>query len=291
VRPDTPPLAQYTPAGSGGTQLHIPTFFHREFTGCLQPQRRPSFSAGEIVIGVGSCRYQSAFDRTGGRVTSWQTASCSSRPPQVGPCAKVRRRNRPTRPSCTRLPMPTSMNPADTHWGKEVNRTGYRLSRPAMFSIVATLKQWNVNPRRWLSWYLESCAAAGGRVPEDVKRFLPWNLTADCRAELTSPEASVPINDSSSRQLLPTPHRRPSPTSAHAFPVHPRDGVGECLPAEHLTAGLYEVLRCMERNFSYAMSVSWVAESPQETRDGPAVADQGARNRYDTARWRVGESW
>ena len=67
----------------------------------------------------------------------------------------------------------------------------------AMFSMVATLKQWNVNPRRWLSWYLESCAAAGSRVPEDIQRFLPWNLTADRRAELTSPEASVSINDSS----------------------------------------------------------------------------------------------
>jgi len=67
----------------------------------------------------------------------------------------------------------------------------------AMFSIVATLKQWNVNPRRWLSWYLESCAASGSPVPEDVQRFLPWNLTADRRAELTSLEASVPINDSS----------------------------------------------------------------------------------------------
>ena len=67
----------------------------------------------------------------------------------------------------------------------------------AMFSIVATLKQWNVNPRRWLSWYLESCAAAGSRVPEDVERFLPWNLTAKHRVELTSPAATVPINDTS----------------------------------------------------------------------------------------------
>ncbi len=67
----------------------------------------------------------------------------------------------------------------------------------AMFSIVATLKQWNVNPRRWLSWYLESCATAGSRVPEDIQRFLPWNLTADRRAELTSPASTVPINDSS----------------------------------------------------------------------------------------------
>ena len=67
----------------------------------------------------------------------------------------------------------------------------------AMFSIVATLKQSNLNPRRWLSWYLESCAAAGSRVPEDIERFLPWNLTAKRRAELTSPEASVPVNDTS----------------------------------------------------------------------------------------------
>jgi transposase len=67
----------------------------------------------------------------------------------------------------------------------------------AMFSIVATLKQWNVNPRRRLSWYLESCSAAGSRVPENIERFLSWNLTADRRAELTSPETSVPISDSS----------------------------------------------------------------------------------------------
>lgn len=67
----------------------------------------------------------------------------------------------------------------------------------AMFSIVATLKQRGLNPRRWLSWYLESCAATGGRVPEAIGQFLPWNLTAERCAKLTSPEASVSINDSS----------------------------------------------------------------------------------------------
>jgi transposase len=67
----------------------------------------------------------------------------------------------------------------------------------AMFSIVATLKQWNINPRRWLSWYLESCAAAGSRVPKHVDRFLPWNLAPERRAELTSLEVSVPITDTS----------------------------------------------------------------------------------------------
>ena len=67
----------------------------------------------------------------------------------------------------------------------------------AMFSIVATLKQWGLNPCRWLWWYLESCAAAGSRVPDDIEQFLPWNLTAERRAELSTPEAAVPINDSS----------------------------------------------------------------------------------------------
>ena len=67
----------------------------------------------------------------------------------------------------------------------------------AMFSILATLKPWRLNPRGWLSWYLKSCAAAGSRVPHDIDQFLPWNLTAQRRAELTTPEATVPINDSS----------------------------------------------------------------------------------------------
>jgi len=67
----------------------------------------------------------------------------------------------------------------------------------AMFSIVTTLKQWRLNPRGWLSWYLKSCAAAGSRVPDDIDQFLPWNLSAERRAELTTPEATVPINDSS----------------------------------------------------------------------------------------------
>jgi len=67
----------------------------------------------------------------------------------------------------------------------------------AMFSIVATLKQWQINPRRWLFWYLESCAVASSQVPKDIEQFLPWNLTTQRRAELTSRRASVPISDTS----------------------------------------------------------------------------------------------
>jgi transposase len=34
-----------------------------------------------------------------------------------------------------------------------------------MFSLVATLKLWKINPRLWLTSYLESCADAGGKAP------------------------------------------------------------------------------------------------------------------------------
>src|SRR5271156_755739 len=46
----------------------------------------------------------------------------------------------------------------------------------ALFSILATLKLWQINPRLWLTWYLQSCAAAGGQAPPDIQPFLPWNM-------------------------------------------------------------------------------------------------------------------
>src|SRR3954453_14418958 len=50
-----------------------------------------------------------------------------------------------------------------------------------LFSLFQTLCLWELNPRRGLTAYLEACAPAGGRAPEDVGRFLPWNLTAEQR--------------------------------------------------------------------------------------------------------------
>jgi transposase len=47
-----------------------------------------------------------------------------------------------------------------------------------MFSILATLKKWRINPRKWLTGYLQACAEAGSKVPEDVEKWLPWNLSA-----------------------------------------------------------------------------------------------------------------
>jgi hypothetical protein len=66
-----------------------------------------------------------------------------------------------------------------------------------MFSLLATLAHWELNPRRWLTWYLESCAAAGGRAPEDIEPFLPWNFSADRRAALAMPTTTPVAADTS----------------------------------------------------------------------------------------------
>jgi len=54
----------------------------------------------------------------------------------------------------------------------------------ALFSILATLQLWQINPRLWLNWYLQSCAEAGGQAPSDIEPFLPWNLSEEMRAKL-----------------------------------------------------------------------------------------------------------
>jgi transposase len=66
----------------------------------------------------------------------------------------------------------------------------------AMFSIFATLSFWKLNPRKWLTWYFEHCAAAGGKVPEDIEPFLPWKLDAAKRSELGEP--GLPDRDDTS---------------------------------------------------------------------------------------------
>ena len=65
-----------------------------------------------------------------------------------------------------------------------------------MFSILATLILWKINPRTWLIWYFEACAANNGKVPIDVETFLPWNLPEDRLKELRSPIRPTGTNTS-----------------------------------------------------------------------------------------------
>jgi transposase len=46
-----------------------------------------------------------------------------------------------------------------------------------LLSIFATLQMWKLNPRTWLQGFLEKCAQAGGKAPDDISPFLPWNLS------------------------------------------------------------------------------------------------------------------
>jgi transposase len=45
-----------------------------------------------------------------------------------------------------------------------------------MFSLLMTMKLWQINPRTWLEDYLEACAAAGNRAPPDLQPYLPWSM-------------------------------------------------------------------------------------------------------------------
>lgn len=55
-----------------------------------------------------------------------------------------------------------------------------------LFSVFATLQRWEINPRRWLSWYLQSCASNGGQAPANPAAFMPWNLTDEQKQWLGS---------------------------------------------------------------------------------------------------------
>ena len=66
----------------------------------------------------------------------------------------------------------------------------------AAFSIFATLSMWQLNPRKWLTWYFERCAAADGKVPADIPAFLPWNLSDEKKKELR--DAGMPEGDDTS---------------------------------------------------------------------------------------------
>jgi len=58
----------------------------------------------------------------------------------------------------------------------------------SMFSILATLKKHRLNARKWLTAYLQACAQAGGKPPEDVEQWLPWNLSAEQKKAMGQPQ-------------------------------------------------------------------------------------------------------
>lgn len=52
----------------------------------------------------------------------------------------------------------------------------------ACFTILATLRQHGLCPRRYFQAYLEACANHGGRAPENLEEFLPWKWDPEKKA-------------------------------------------------------------------------------------------------------------
>jgi transposase len=52
----------------------------------------------------------------------------------------------------------------------------------ACFTLLATLRQHRLCPRKYFQAYLEACAGHGGRAPEQLEEFLPWKWSAEKRA-------------------------------------------------------------------------------------------------------------
>lgn len=55
-----------------------------------------------------------------------------------------------------------------------------------MLSVLMTAKLWKLNPRTWLTAYLQACAENGNRAPPDLRRFLPWAMNAEQIAAMRS---------------------------------------------------------------------------------------------------------
>lgn len=75
----------------------------------------------------------------------------------------------------------------------------------ALFSILQTLVLWGINPRHWLSAYLNACASNAGKAPQELAPFLPWRMDERRRAELSAPlpGATSPPSRPSSRSSQP----------------------------------------------------------------------------------------
>jgi transposase len=57
----------------------------------------------------------------------------------------------------------------------------------ALFTLFETLKLWKLNIHTWLLGYFYECALLGGRPPDDVSPFIPWEMTEKQRELFAKP--------------------------------------------------------------------------------------------------------
>jgi len=61
-----------------------------------------------------------------------------------------------------------------------------------LFTILQTLKLWDINPRSWVYSYLNSCAQNGGNPPEEIQQWIPWEMNQTRRKELAQADCYRP---------------------------------------------------------------------------------------------------
>lgn len=59
-----------------------------------------------------------------------------------------------------------------------------------LFTILQTWMIWGINPKKWLEWYFNDCAANKGKVPDSIEKYMPWNMTKEA-LETISIESSI----------------------------------------------------------------------------------------------------
>jgi len=59
-----------------------------------------------------------------------------------------------------------------------------------LFSILKTLALWEINPRHWLTAYLNACADNAAQAPVDLTPYIPWEMDEARRSELARPPPS-----------------------------------------------------------------------------------------------------
>jgi len=66
-----------------------------------------------------------------------------------------------------------------------------------MFTLMQTLKQWGINQHHWMTLFLSACAQNGGKCPDNLTPFLPWEMSEERKALLSRPLPPKPPPDTS----------------------------------------------------------------------------------------------
>ncbi len=64
-----------------------------------------------------------------------------------------------------------------------------------LFSLFQTLQVWGMDTGKWLTAYLSACAKAGEEPPPDPHLYLPWNMTAQERENLSVAKPKPPDSE------------------------------------------------------------------------------------------------